>query len=146
MAALTFLVKMPLEQAIEVKEVMNSEKVANDSYYYEDRTGTASITLDKGVECGLMDSWNGKGSLFGIKLHKDVELPVKALYTVVPDRFNGCYGFMEIYGHDESIFKEVVKSINAPKEQTLDSVIKIATEKSQITKPEGTQGLDGPTL
>ena len=125
---------------------MNSEKVANDSYYYEDRTGTASITLDKDVECGLMDSWNGKGSLFGIKLICDVELPVKAIFKMVPDRLNGGYGFMEIYGHDESIFREAVKSINVPKVQTLDSVIKSATEKSQFTKPEGTQGLDELTL
>lgn len=146
MVALTFLVKMPLEQAIDLKEVINSEKEANDSYYYEDRKGTASITLDKDVECGLMDTWNGKGSLFEIKLFKDVELPLKALYDVVPDSHNGVYGFMKIYGQDDSFFKESVKKINAPKEQELDNVIKAATAKSELGRAEGTKEPDGPTL
>ena len=144
MAALTFLVKMPLVQTLDLKEVMNSEKEINDFYEYEERKGTASITIDKGVECGLMDSWNGKGSLFEIKLFKDVEVPVKALYDVVPDRHNGGYGFMSIYGHDDSLFREAVKCINESKEQGLDRVIKDATEKSNISRVDVTKEMDGP--
>lgn len=146
MAALTFLVKMPLVQAIDLKEVINAEKELNDSYYYEERKGTSSIVIDKDVECGLMDSWNGKGSIFEIKLFKDIEIPVKALYDVVPDRHNGCYGFMAIYGHDESIFKEAVKKINDSREQGLDNAIKAATEKSNSVNVECSKEMDGPEI
>ncbi len=144
MAALTFLVKMPLVQVLDLKEVINSEKGINDFYDYEQRKGTASVTLDKNVECGLMDSWNGKGSLFEIKLIKDVEVPIKALYDVVPDDKNGGYGFMEIYGSDSSMFKTSLKKISASKEQELDNVIKSATAKSEISRAEGTVEKDEP--
>ena len=143
MAALTFLVKMPLSQAIDLKDVINSEKKANDFYEYEERTGKSSITIDKDVECGLMDSWNGKGSLFEIKLIKDVELPVKAIFKLELDSRNGGYGFMEIYGQDESSYKEAVKKITDVRDQDLNAVIKSATEKSTLSKAEGTKESDG---
>lgn len=138
MAALTFLVKMPLSQAIDLKDVINSENKANDSYYYEDRTGASSIIIDKEVECGLMDSWNGKGSLFEIKLIKDVELPVKAIFRLELDSRNDGYGFMEIYGQDESSYKEAVKKINDARDKGIEDYIKLATEKSNLSKSEGT--------
>ena len=144
MAALTFLVKMPLEQALNLKDVMNSEKKINDFYEYEERKGTSSIVIDKDVECGLMDTWNGKGSIFEIKLFKDVEVPIKALYDVVPDRHNGGYGFMEIYGHDSSIFKPAVIKINDSREQGLDNVIKAATAKSEFSRADGTKEMNEP--
>ena len=91
-----------------------------------------------------MDNWNGKGSIFEIKLFKDVEVPVKALYNVVLDTKNGGYGFMEIYGHDESIFKSAVKKINDSRDYGLDNDIKAATAKSELSKIEGFPERDGP--
>ena len=142
MAALTFLVKMPLSQAMDVKGVINSERKANNSYYYENRTGQSSIIIDKEVECGLMDSWSGKGSLFEIKLIKDVELPIKAIFRLELDSRNDGYGFMEIYGQDESSYKEAVKKINDARDQGLEDVIKLATEKSNLSKEEGTMEME----
>ncbi len=121
----TFLVKMSLDEAIRLTEVVNTEREANHSYYYEERTGTASVVFDKDVRCGLMDDCSGGGSVFEISLFKDVEIPVKALYRAVPDRGNGNYGFMEIYGADEEFFKPALKEIRETN-PALDSVIRHA--------------------
>ena len=93
-----------------------------------------------------MDSWNGKGSLFEIKLCKDVELPVKAIFRLELDSRNGGYGFMEIYGHDESIYKEAVKKITDARDQGLDNVIKEATAKSELGRAEGAVEKEGPEI
>lgn len=128
-SVVTFLVKMPLEEAIHLKNVIYGEKELNNSYYYEERKGQASITIDKGVCCGLMDECSGKGSVFEIKLIKDVEIPVKALYRAVPDKCNGNYGFMEIYGANDELFSESLKEIHEARPLMVEELIADATEK-----------------
>lgn len=124
----TFLVKMSLDEAINLKEVVLGEKELNNSYYYEERKGMSSITLDKGACCGLMDDCSGKGSVFEIKLLKDVEIPVKALYRAVPDKGNGNYGFMEIYGADDGCFKESLKGVHEVKSPLVNELISDAVQ------------------
>lgn len=128
-SVVTFLVKMTLDEAIKLQEVISNEKEVNNSYYYEDRQGLSSITLDKGVPCGLMDDCSGGGSVFEIKLLKDVEILVKALYKAVPDRENGNYGFMEIYGADEASFEPALKEI---KEVPLQKVNDLISKAEQV--------------
>lgn len=134
-SVVTFLVKMPLEEAIHLKNVIYGEKELNNSYYYEERKGQASITIDKGVCCGLMDECSGKGSVFEIKLIKDVEIPVKALYRAVPDKCNGNYGFMEIYGANDEFFTESLKEIHEVRPPMVDKVIANATRMSEELVP-----------
>lgn len=127
-SVVTFLVKMTLDDAIKLQDVINNEKEVNNSYYYEERQGLSSIVLDKGVQCGLMDDCSGGGSVFEIKLLKDVEIPIKALYKAVPDRDNGNYGFMEIYGTDEASFKPALKEIKEVPLQKVNDLISKAEQ------------------
>lgn len=127
----TFLVKMSLEEAVRLQEVVQAEEGMNHSYYYENRTGKSSVVLDKSVRCGLMDDCSGGGSVFEIKLLKDVEIPVKALYRAVPDRANGNYGFQEIYGENDEEFAEALKEIRAVEPEMVEDLIAAAEDKCE---------------
>ena len=129
-SVVTFLVKMSLEDAIKLEDVIIGESDLNNSYYYENREGLSSITLDKNVVCGLMDDCSGKGSVFEINLIKDVEIPIKALYKAVPDRGNGNYGFMEIYGANDECFKESLKGIHEEHMPKVNDIIADAKKVS----------------
>ena len=128
----TFLVKMTLDEAIRLTEIVHGEREANRSYYYEDRTGLSSIVIGKDVRCGLMDDCSGGGSVFEIGLLKDVEIPVKALYRAVPDRCNGNYGFMEIYGADEEFFKPALKEIHEVRQPLVQELISDASDRMDV--------------
>ncbi len=132
-SVVTFLVKMPLEEAIRLQDVIIGESEINNSYYYEERKGLSSIVLDKDVCCGLMDDCSGKGSVFEIKLIKDVEIPIKALYKAVPDRENGNYGFMEIYGANDESFSESLKAIHEVVKPRINDLIADAAKISEET-------------
>ncbi|MCK9471683.1 MAG: hypothetical protein M0Q88_08025 [Bacilli bacterium] len=78
MNALVFSVKMSLGELIN---------------YLEHPT---DIILDKGTSCGLVDFWNGSGSLLDISLKKDVVIS-KEYANVSIDGGHG-YSISEIYG------------------------------------------------
>ncbi len=128
----TFLVKMTLDEAIRLTEVINGEHELNNSYYYEERTGSSSIVIGKDVRCGLMDDCSGGGSVFELKLLKDVEVPVKALYRAVPDRGNGNYGFMEIYGADEEFFRPSLNEIREVRQPLVQELIAGANDRLPV--------------
>lgn len=70
--ALTFCVKMTLGQAIALKERMKESP-------------NGSIVLDKKVECGLFDPWEGGGSVLEIACEKDVEIPFENIWKFYVD-------------------------------------------------------------
>lgn len=110
MNALTFLVKMPLQDAIRIAEIIGEEEICNSSYYADERTGKSSVTLDKDVRCGLFDEWNGAGSVLEVEPHKDVEIPIKYIYKFTPDNALN-YGVMRVYGADMSFYSDSLKSV-----------------------------------
>lgn len=65
--------------------------VNSDDFLDED-----TITISKDTNCGLYDWWNGAGSLFELKLEKDVVIPKKFIGGFMPERY--CDG----YNIDES--------------------------------------------
>lgn len=83
--ALTFFVKMPLRDAMQLNDIIQTEEPQNNSYYPEKRTGKSSIILDRDTCCGLYDFDEGAGGLLEIQLYKDVELPVKYIYSAQVD-------------------------------------------------------------
>ena len=98
--ALTFCVKMTLGQAIALKEQMKSNQ-------------NGSIVLDKKVECGLFDSWEGGGSVLEIACEKDVEIPFKNIWKFYIDpcgssRYDSIHN---VYGTDDSIWRDCLKEI-----------------------------------
>lgn len=138
MSAVTFLVKMPLEQAIKLQEIINSEKEVNNSYHYEERKGMSSITIDKDVTCGLMDTWNGGGSVFEIKLLKDVDIPVKAVYDFEVDAAVKNYGFMNIYGTNDEFYKDSLKAVHEIERTKVNELISDATVRSKEDNKDAT--------
>lgn len=113
MNALTFLVRMPLRQALEILDAKQKLKrsMTEEEKYRPSRNRNGSfIVLSENTEVGLIDFWNGSGSSFGIRLEKDVVLPLKYIYNIYPDE---CYkyGFMNIYGCSKIFFRPTLKDI-----------------------------------
>lgn len=100
--ALTFCVKMTLGQAIALKERMKESP-------------NGSIVLDKKVECGLFDPWEGGGSVLEIACEKDIEIPFKNIWKFYIDekRSNRYDSIHNVYGTDSSIWRDCLKEIKA---------------------------------
>lgn len=100
--ALTFCVKMTLGQAIALKEQMESNP-------------NGSIVLDKRVECGLFDPWEGGGSVLEIACEKDVDIPFENIWKFYIDerRSNRYDSIHNVYGTDSSLWKDYLKGIKA---------------------------------
>lgn len=100
--ALTFCVKMTLGQAIELKERMEENP-------------NGSIVLDKSVECGLFDPWQGGGSVLAIACEKDVEIPFENIWKFYIDesRGNRYDSIHNVYGVDNSLWRNCLKKIKA---------------------------------
>lgn len=66
------------------------------------------ITIPKGNYCGMFNDWNGGGSLMGMKLLRDLKIPVSWARKTKYDSFDlsvdetGCNGYCidEVYGLD----------------------------------------------
>lgn len=111
LGAVVFLVKMTLEQAIQLNELMKKQTAKYDK---RDNPDCGAIILDKSVMCGLYNNWNGGGSILEIELEKDVEIPIKFIYTALPDGEESGYGIGDCYGMCGSAWTECVKQIKEP--------------------------------
>jgi hypothetical protein len=113
MNCLTFLAKMTLRDAIKLQErIKEDKKLKSDGSWYDpkNRLGTDFITIDKSVECGLFDTWNGGGSMLEIVLEKDIQLPLKYIDSIEVDSCSTRgYGVADVYGLDSSPWRDVVK-------------------------------------
>ena len=100
--ALTFCVKMTLGQAIALKERMEENP-------------NGSIVLDRRVECGLFDPWQGGGSVLEIACEKDVEIPFENIWKFYIDerRSNRYDSIHNVYGTDSSLWRDCLKEIRA---------------------------------
>lgn len=100
--ALTFCVKMTLGQAIELKEKIKSNP-------------NGSITLDKKVECGLFDPWQGGSSVLEIACEKDIEIPFSNIWKFYIDesRSNRYDSIHNVYGVGSSLWRDCLKEIKA---------------------------------
>lgn len=88
MNALVFSIKMELKELIDFLD--NPE----------------DITLDKNTSCGLVDFWNGAGSVLEISLDKNIVIP-KQYARMTVDGSVG-YSIQEIYGMCPSFWTESV--------------------------------------
>lgn len=100
--ALTFCVKMTLGQAIALKERMKSNP-------------NGSIVIDKKVECGLFDPWEGGGSVLEIRCDKDIEIPFENIWNFYIDESgsNRYDSIHNVYGTDSSLWRDCLKEIRA---------------------------------
>ena len=96
---------------IKSKEMIINEFSLDEKYCPKKIKNRKCLVLDKEVNCGLIDFWNGSGSLLELKLEKDVKLPIKFVHEISPD---SCYkwGFKNIYGCDDSFYEESLISLS----------------------------------
>ncbi len=104
MNALTFLVKMTLQDLLHVNETLRALGEHKEN-------NTETIVISKDTPVGLYDPWNGGGSLFGIELEKDVVLPIKHIRSILPDGGDGC-SIRSVYGVSRDLWSGEVKSTN----------------------------------
>lgn len=110
MTALTFLVQMDLNTAIDIIEKQR-EALKNKVYneYHPNKTKGAPlgyITLSKDTTCGLFDTWNGGGSLMEIELERDVKLPLHLI-----DRINTDSTIQSVYGLCSECWGDDIKEV-----------------------------------
>ena len=100
--ALTFCVKMTLEQAIDLKEKMKSNP-------------NGSIVINKNVTCGLFDPWQGGGSVLDIACEKDIEIPFENIWKFYIDerRSNRYDSIHNVYGTNDALWKDYLNEIKA---------------------------------
>lgn len=100
MNALTFFIEMSLGELLDLHEKISDDNTNDNKEGYrtvQKRNGKGYIILDKSVNCGLYDNWNGAGSILELELDKDVKLPLKYISSALPDGCRG-YGVDDIYG------------------------------------------------
>lgn len=114
MNALTFLVRMTLNQYFELIDAVKAEEHLNRSYHPSERRGRGYIVLDKSTECMLYDAWNGAGGVLGIELERDVRLPIRYIDTAQQDGSRG-YSVRNIYGVSSALWDYTVKEIHPMK-------------------------------
>lgn len=113
MSTLTFLVKMSLEDLIELNRGIKLQDRNGRKYDTNKNPYCGYIIVDKTATTGLFDPWSGGGSTFDIELEKDVTIPIKFIWSALPDGTDDCfsYGVDEVYGLDESAWDAEVKKI-----------------------------------
>ena len=131
MNALTFCVKMPLSDYLDLRDAMEREKSLNKSSDPEERTGTGEVVLSSTTHAILYDAWSGAGSSADIELCADVHLPIRLIDSATPDGIDG-YGVKEIYGTDSSFYSDSLIGISPMKEM-------------ERTEPVDKTNLDGAT-
>lgn len=115
MSTLTFLAEMSLEDLISLNELIKLQD--RNGHFYDTTCNPycGYIIIDKKAETGLYDPWSGGGSCFEIELEKDVKLPIRFIRSALPDGGDGNYSIGEVYGMCGSCWRNVVKTIHAPK-------------------------------
>lgn len=118
MAAVTFLVRMELKGLIELNRCVRLQDRDGHHYDATKNPDCGCIALDKSTMCGLFDPWSGGGSVLEIQLERDVEIPIKYIWSALPDGCcHGNYGIGDIYGMCGSAWRDTLIRL-APPEDT----------------------------
>lgn len=108
MGAVTFLVKMHLQDAIKILQAKREHKDDFDKYNPLETKGSpfGYITLSKDTETGIYDSWQGGGSLMEITLEKEVKLPIHLIFSITTDK-----DIQEVYGMSDECWQKTLLKI-----------------------------------
>lgn len=102
--AIGFLVTMSIEQMIDVRSRLSEhEAIIKAGNAFCDNS---FILIDKSTTCGLIDVWDGGGSVLGIELEQDVKIPLTIIRSAMPDGGDGISN-LNWYGLCESVCKPV---------------------------------------
>lgn len=117
---LHFLVKMTFEECIELNALIKLQDRNGRHYDTRKNPYCGYIVLDKTTETGLFDRWNGSGSVFEIKLDKDVRIPIRFIASALPDSERDGHSLSRVYGMCRSVWRDTLKKIHAPKGVEVD--------------------------
>lgn len=116
MATVTFLVRMTLAELIELNRCIRLQDRNGHFYDATKNPYCGSVTFGKDTMCGLFDPWSGGGSVLEIQLEKDVKIPIKYIWSALPDGCGpGRYDVGEVYGLCGSAWQDTLVSIAPPK-------------------------------
>lgn len=112
-ATVTFLVKMPLLDLLNLAALQNRENGHSELTDPRENTEPGTyIVLGKETMCGLYDPFSGGGSVFEIELDRDVNLPIKyAKINVEGASIYGRYDVNDVYGLVDSAWADTVKEV-----------------------------------
>ena len=116
MAAMTFLVKMTLEDLIALNRCVRLQDRNGHFYDATKNPYCGYILLGKDTMCGLFDPWSGGGSVLEIQLERDVKIPIRFIWSALPDGYGyGGYGVGDVYGICGSAWQDTLVKITMPK-------------------------------
>ena len=116
MATVTFLVKMTLEQLIDLNRCIRLQDRNGRNYDASKNPYCGYIVLGKSTMCGLFDPWSGGGSILEVQLERDVRLPIRYIWSAHPDGYGyGGYGVGDVYGLCGSAWQDTPVKITMPK-------------------------------
>lgn len=120
MATVTFLVRMTLADLMELNRFVRLQDRNGHFYDATKNPDCGYVTLGKDTMCGLFDPWAGGGSVLEVQLEKDVEIPVKYIWSALPDGCgHGRYSVGDVYGMCGSAWQDTLVSITPPKNVTV---------------------------
>lgn len=119
MNAVTFLVTMTLEDILRINEAIAKRDEKGFQYDPSKRPHVGEIVIPKSCMCGLVDFWNGAGSVLEIELEKDVVLPLRYLRSADPDDWEH-YSVSDVYGMCSSAWKTKVSVQLKEKKEGVD--------------------------
>ncbi len=119
MAAVTFLVRMTLAELIELNRCIRLQDRNGHFYDATKNPYCGYVVLGKETMTGLFDPWAGGGSVLEIQLEKDVRIPIKYIWSALPDGCgHGHYGVGEVYGLCGSAWGDTLVKVAPPKNIT----------------------------
>lgn len=114
MNTIAFLVKMSLEQLIDLNCAIKLQNRNGRFYDASKNPDCGYMVLDKSTMTGLYSLWDGGGSVLEIELEKNVRLPIRFIRSALLDGEDGC-SIKRVYGMCESAWRpNMVKCIHVP--------------------------------
>ena len=113
----TFLVRMTVANLVKLTRLINLQDKDGVFYDATKRPDCGTLTIGKETETGLFDLISGGGSVFEVKLEKDVDIPIRFIRSATPD-VNNCQGITwcvgDVYGMCGDVWRDTVKAIKEP--------------------------------
>ncbi len=107
--ALTFLVNIKLGNLMRITKACLAVRNAY-GIPIQDSDNSDFLGIGKETMAGLFNWWSGAGSLLEIELERDVEIPLKHIFSFMPDGCMGQYGDIQnVYGMCGSAWKDTFK-------------------------------------
>ena len=109
MLTVGFMVMMDLDSILDLNERLQlHEKMGHENRRVND---DSVVIISKDTTCGLMDPWDGGGGTLDLELDKDVELPISAIYSALPDGGEGLSN-LNWYGISEASVYKPLKALD----------------------------------